>query len=138
MTPKRAQNTDYERLVAQETLILDATETIIELLEQTGVSRQELAARLGKSKGFISQLLSGERNMTLRTLADLAYMLEHRVALTTKDLAETGRVGEAPSGELSAETPGDQEIRAETPVDAVAEWSDAPVSADAHEYALAA
>lgn len=138
MTPKRAKNTDYERLVAQETLILDATEAIVELLEKTGVSRQELAERLGKSKGFISQLLSGERNMTLRTLADLAYVLERRVALTTGELAETGQLREGRSGELIAEAPEDQEIRAETPVDAVAAWSDAPVSADAHEYALAA
>jgi transcriptional regulator with XRE-family HTH domain len=75
MRSKRKSESDYERLLAQERLILDATETIVALLEERGVSRQELAARLGKSKGFVSQLLSGERNMTLRTLADLGYAL---------------------------------------------------------------
>lgn len=72
---KRKSESDYERLLAQERLILDATEAIVGLLEDQGVTRQELAARLGKSKGFISQLLSGERNMTLRTLADLGHAL---------------------------------------------------------------
>lgn len=138
MKPKRSQKTDYERLVVQETLILDATETIVELLERTGVSRQELATRLGKSKGFISQLLSGERNMTLRTLADLAYVLGYRVSLATNELAETGQLNETVSRELSAEPVGDQKLREQTPVEAVAGCSDAPVGADAHEYALAA
>src|ERR1700691_3779521 len=75
MRPKRQKGPDYERLLAQERLILDATEAIVGLLEEQKVSRQELARPLGKSKGFVSQLLSGERNMTLRTLADLGYAL---------------------------------------------------------------
>ena len=74
MGPK-SKNEDYERLLAQERLILDATETIVGLLEEQKVSRQELARRLGKSKSYVSQLLSGERNMTLRTLADLGHVL---------------------------------------------------------------
>jgi transcriptional regulator with XRE-family HTH domain len=75
MRSKGQKDNDYERLLAQERLILDATETIVGLLEEQGVSRQELAKRLGKSKGFVSQLLSGERNMTLRSLADLGHAL---------------------------------------------------------------
>jgi transcriptional regulator with XRE-family HTH domain len=75
MRPKRQKEPDYERLLAQERLILDATEAVVGLLEEEKVSRQELARRLGKSKGFVSQLLSGERNMTLRTLADLGHAL---------------------------------------------------------------
>lgn len=75
MRPKRNKDFEYERLLAQERLILDATEAIVGLLDEQCISRQELAARLGKSKGFVSQLLSGERNMTLRTLADLGHSL---------------------------------------------------------------
>jgi transcriptional regulator with XRE-family HTH domain len=75
MMAKGTTESDYERLLAQERLILGATEAIVRLLEEQGVSRQELARRLGKSKGFVSQLLSGERNMTLRTLADLGHAL---------------------------------------------------------------
>jgi transcriptional regulator with XRE-family HTH domain len=82
MSPLPDKTTDeYRRLVAQEALIADAQELVCELLESAHMSRQELAAALGKSKGFVSQLLSGERNMTLRTLADLAYATGYRLEL---------------------------------------------------------
>jgi transcriptional regulator with XRE-family HTH domain len=77
----------YALLVAEETLIADATELICQVMEQDGVSRQELARRLGKTKGFVSQLLTGERNMTLRTLADVLFALGHRFELTVKPLS---------------------------------------------------
>jgi transcriptional regulator with XRE-family HTH domain len=70
---------EFDRLVEQESLILEATETICQLMEELGVTRAALAERTGTSKGYITQLLSGRRNMTLRTLADLAYALEHRL-----------------------------------------------------------
>jgi transcriptional regulator with XRE-family HTH domain len=43
------------------------------------LSKAVLAERLGVSKSHISQLLGGARNMTLRTFADLAFALGHRV-----------------------------------------------------------
>ena len=72
------KHTQYARLVAQESLIFDVTEEISRVLKQDGVSRSELAERLGKSKGFITQVLGGDRNMTLRTVADLGFALDRR------------------------------------------------------------
>jgi len=72
---------EFRRLFAQEDLILEVTETICELLDNEKVSRKELADRLGKSKGFISQLLNGGRNLTLRTVADILHVLGYRIAL---------------------------------------------------------
>jgi transcriptional regulator with XRE-family HTH domain len=86
---------EYERLVAQETLIFEATEMISELLEADGVTRKELADKLDRSKGFVTQILSGDRNMTLRTLADLAFALQHRVRVAAAPLIESGDGGEA-------------------------------------------
>lgn len=80
-------NDTYARLVEQETLIADATELICQVMQEDGVSRQDLAHRLGKSKGFVSQLLTGERNMTLRTLADVLFALDHRFELAARPLA---------------------------------------------------
>jgi transcriptional regulator with XRE-family HTH domain len=37
---------------------------------------------MGKTKGFISQLLSGGRNLTLRTVADILHVLGYKVSLT--------------------------------------------------------
>ena len=73
---------EFRKLLAQEELILEVTETICELLEKEKISRKELADRLGKSKGFVSQLLNGGRNLTLRTVADILHVLGYKVTLT--------------------------------------------------------
>ena len=64
------------RLLNQENLILEVTEELCRLMSESNVSRSDLAQRMGKSKGSISRLLSGDRNLTLRTIADLADSLE--------------------------------------------------------------
>ncbi len=38
-----------------------------------GITKAALARRLGKSKAYVTQALSGGRNMTLRTLAEFAW-----------------------------------------------------------------
>lgn len=64
------------RLFQQERAILDVTELICQIMEEQGVTRTELARRLGRSKGYISQLLDGESNMTIRTLSDVFLALD--------------------------------------------------------------
>lgn len=81
----------FARLMAQGDLIMEVTETLCELLEKEKISRKELADRLGKSKGFISQLLNGGRNLTLRTVADILHVLGYRVALTPYKEGEPGQ-----------------------------------------------
>ena len=65
----------YEQLLRQERLILDVTEQLAGALENSGVTRAELARRMGRTPGFVSQLLGGGRNLTLRTIADIAAAL---------------------------------------------------------------
>jgi transcriptional regulator with XRE-family HTH domain len=74
---KHDDERDFDRLVAQESLILETTEEICRILNSENITRSELAKRLGKSKGFVTQVLSGERNMTLHTMADFAFALGH-------------------------------------------------------------
>lgn len=69
------------RGLRQEELILEVTETMAKALEASGITQTELAARLGKTKGYVSQLLGGGRNLTLRTLADVADALGCRVQI---------------------------------------------------------
>jgi transcriptional regulator with XRE-family HTH domain len=75
----------YEELLAeglrQEELILDATEALARALRSCGMTQSELAARLGKTKGFVSQILGGGKNLTLRTLADVAGALGCKVEI---------------------------------------------------------
>ena len=86
----------YERLVRQEELILDVTERLTDELVQAGVTKAELARRLGRTPGFVSQLLGGGRNLTLRTISDIA------VALSVRPYFEL-----TPDRELATHTTGE-------------------------------
>lgn len=78
---KKVGEPEEKRLYQQERLLFDATELISRLIEKQDVSRAELAKRLGKSKAYVTQVLRGQNNMTLRTLSDLSYALGYSVAL---------------------------------------------------------
>ena len=66
------------RLLQQEDAILDVTELICEIMKDTKVSKSELAKRLGKTKGYVTQVLGGA-NMTVRTIADIFTALGRKV-----------------------------------------------------------
>ena len=72
--------------VEAERLILEVSELILEKMEQSDISHTELAGRLGKSKSHVSRLLRGDRNMTLRTLAEICYSLSYRASLNFQPL----------------------------------------------------
>ena len=66
---------ERQRLFAQEGLILEASEEVWAALENAGKNKADLARLLGTSKANVTQLLDGGRNLTLRTLADIAFVL---------------------------------------------------------------
>lgn len=83
----KTPRTDYERIAAtssgqrllrQEDLIFDTTEALAVALEKSGLNKTQLANRLEKTKAFVTQLLGGGRNLTLRTIADVSYALNCR------------------------------------------------------------
>lgn len=67
-----------EMLLAEEDLIIAVTEAIAAEMHRQGKTKADLATHLGKSKAYVTQLLCGSRNMTLRTLADIAFALGRR------------------------------------------------------------
>ena len=79
---KYLEDPEFAKLMAQGDLIMEVTEMLCELLEKEKISRKELSDRLRKTKGFVSQLLSGGRNLTLRTVADILHVLGYKVSLT--------------------------------------------------------
>jgi len=58
-----------------EEKILDFTERVVLEMEKKGISRAQLAASLGKSKAFVSKLLKGDANMTIKTMVAVAQAL---------------------------------------------------------------
>ncbi|MFT4929423.1 MAG: plasmid maintenance system antidote protein VapI [Phenylobacterium sp.] len=64
-----------KRTSAREDLVYNVTEDLLVILEDMNISKKELARRLGKSRSYVTQILSGSRNMTLGTLSDICYAL---------------------------------------------------------------
>lgn len=86
------EDAEKHRVFEQESLAIEATELISTLLKERKVSKVDLAKRIGKSKAYVTQLLSGSRNMTLHTFADLAFALGCKVELQAARLSKPGEV----------------------------------------------
>jgi transcriptional regulator with XRE-family HTH domain len=67
-----------------ELSIIDLNEKIIAKMAEKKVNRVELAKRLGVSKAFITKLLNGNPNMTIKTINALALALDCQVYLDFK------------------------------------------------------
>jgi plasmid maintenance system antidote protein VapI len=46
---------------------------------RVAITKVELARRLGRTKGFVTRIIAGKQNLTLRTIADVREALGHRV-----------------------------------------------------------
>jgi len=62
-------------------LVTQLTNEINWCLRERGLTRADLAARMGVSPGRVSQILGGGENLTLRTLAALSTALDARFGL---------------------------------------------------------
>lgn len=87
-----------ERAYAREELVYNVTEDILVALEDLDVSKKELAKRLGKSRSYVTQILSGARNMTLGTLSDICFALNVRpkVSISVEPVIDTEEVVTVP------------------------------------------
>jgi len=59
-----------------ELSIIDLNEKIIAKMEELKVNRAELANRLGVSKAFVTKVLNGNPNMTIKTIISIALALD--------------------------------------------------------------
>ncbi len=60
------------------------------LVEARGITRKDLAERMGVSPGRISQILSGDENLTLRSLTAVATALDTDIRITFTDTRPAG------------------------------------------------
>lgn len=120
--------TDYElfeqssdsnrRLLCEEELILEVTEAVSAVMQEEGITKAQLARRMGRTKGFITQLLSGSRNLTLRTLAGVADALESRVTITvSKDRHRMSASDESPYSRVFDLEPLDTSLWNQEPIE---------------------
>ena len=83
---RQTETPEARRRYEEERLILWTTEAIWKAMDEQGLTRAEMAAKLGTSRANITQLLSGTRNMTLRSLASLAFACDMRAEVGLEEL----------------------------------------------------
>ena len=71
----------------QEKLILDVTELIAKLMEKKEINKTKFAELLGVGSSYITQLLDGTTNMTLRTIADVFTVLDSELVVNAGSLS---------------------------------------------------
>jgi len=79
---KLMSDDEGRKLYFREDLIFEITESICKVMAEKDISKAELARRAGVSKSNITQLLSGDHNMRLTTVADLLYALDSKLEVT--------------------------------------------------------
>lgn len=71
-----------------EEVLLELTEQIGYRMTEMKISKAELARRTGKKPAQISAILSGQRNITLKTIVQMAMALDLRLSCKLSDAAE--------------------------------------------------
>lgn len=56
--------------------ILEFTESLVQEMERQGITRSELARRIGASPAYVTKILRGKANFTLETMIRLARALD--------------------------------------------------------------
>jgi len=74
------------KLYFREDLIFEITEAICKVMDEKHINKADLSRLAGVSKSNITQLLSGDQNMRLSTVADLLYSLNSKLAVTAVPL----------------------------------------------------
>jgi transcriptional regulator with XRE-family HTH domain len=97
LVEKYVEDSEHMRLFQQERSIYEVTAMLESLLEAQGVSRAELAKRLGRTKGWVTQLLDGEANKTIRTIADVCAVLGQEYCSFHRPIRIGGKRKSAPS-----------------------------------------
>ena len=76
---KLLSDDEGRKLYFREDLIFEITEAICKAMEEKHIKKAELSRLAGVSKSNITQLLSGDHNMRLTTVADLLYALDSKL-----------------------------------------------------------
>lgn len=115
-----------------EGAILGFTANVVRAMEEGDVSRTDLASRLGTTQGFVTKLLSGNANMTLRTMVRIARALDAELHVHVAPVDRKVRwIEVATSMKRSATSIGFNDVCVRTAIsaDGVAENDNPPIAA---------
>ena len=55
---------------------LELTENLLGLMQEKGISQKELSSCLNKSEGYISRVLNGDENLSIKSIVKLSLALD--------------------------------------------------------------
>ncbi|MFD7170093.1 helix-turn-helix domain-containing protein [Streptomyces violascens] len=85
------RNRDETRELAGIQLAHQATASLAGLMAERNMTRSQLAELMGVSLGRVSQILSGDENLTLKSLASIASSMDASVEVRFFDAPLTGQ-----------------------------------------------
>lgn len=62
------EDSQFQQGVAAEKALIEAAWLLQDALVECGLTQEDLARKLGKSRSYVTQLLHGRKNLTLRSL----------------------------------------------------------------------
>lgn len=76
----------HDALMAQTRALFDASNLLNDAMNSSLLSQKELSKYLGISKGYVSRLLSGTENVSLKNLAKILHMLGYELNLSASQI----------------------------------------------------
>lgn len=80
-----SKSDENRKILAREELIFQITDAICAIMEKKGVTKYEIAQKLGLSKRRIDSVLNCNRYTTVSDISDIAYVLGFEVWVTFKE-----------------------------------------------------
>jgi antitoxin component HigA of HigAB toxin-antitoxin module len=80
----------------QDRVVVEATENLAQAMKQAGVSKAELARRMGVKPPVVSTMLGGKRNFTLATLAHAFHVLGYSMHVDVGSPSDAPRIADVP------------------------------------------
>jgi len=72
----------HELLMAQTRALINASNIINDAMNSWSKSQKELSQHLGLSKGYVSRLLSGTENISLKNFAKILHLLGYNLSMS--------------------------------------------------------
>ena len=85
---RKPRDERLKALIEEEALVQGVANVIDELMARRKISRTALAALLGVSQPRVTQILRGDDNLRLRTVARIAYALGVRIKLVVEPVSK--------------------------------------------------
>lgn len=81
----------HELLMAQTKALIDASNILNDAMNSWSQSQKVLSAHLGLSKGYVSRLLSGTENVSLKNFAKILHMLGYELNMSAVKVKSNGQ-----------------------------------------------